>query len=279
MASPITPETRCWRKGWRCRYAIPDSRSQSLLADIPIPTGPWRAVVNGPNAFANECFLDELAAALQPRPLRVSDGAAAREQPLAAAGRAGRRQGRVGRAAAGRARARHRLPHLPTRPRWRWSLRCRCGMARCGCTRSYAQSTAALVIHPGHGRAADGSGVSCGLLSLKAEITFEQGRAQQSNFKDYPLLRIGEMPEVEVAYRAEHARAAGRGRDGRAADRAGGGQRAIRRHRQAYLAHPNTGQGFIGNGERHKGLQVISLNFVSWCLGGYLEAIGPSSCA
>ena len=34
--------------------------------------------------------------------------------------------------------------------------------------------------------------------ALKGEITIAQGRVQQSNFHDYPLLRIDEMPQVEV---------------------------------------------------------------------------------
>jgi isoquinoline 1-oxidoreductase beta subunit len=34
--------------------------------------------------------------------------------------------------------------------------------------------------------------------ALKASITIEAGRTQQSNFHDYPLLRIDEMPVVEV---------------------------------------------------------------------------------
>ena len=34
--------------------------------------------------------------------------------------------------------------------------------------------------------------------ALKSSITIENGRVQQSNFHDYPLLRIDEMPEVEV---------------------------------------------------------------------------------
>ena len=30
------------------------------------------------------------------------------------------------------------------------------------------------------------------------EITYKQGRVQQSNFYDYPILQMSEMPEVEV---------------------------------------------------------------------------------
>jgi isoquinoline 1-oxidoreductase beta subunit len=33
--------------------------------------------------------------------------------------------------------------------------------------------------------------------ALYGEITFKKGRVQQSNFDDYPLLRIDEMPVVE----------------------------------------------------------------------------------
>ncbi len=34
--------------------------------------------------------------------------------------------------------------------------------------------------------------------ALHGELTFKDGRVQQSNFHDYPLLRLNEMPEVEV---------------------------------------------------------------------------------
>jgi CO/xanthine dehydrogenase Mo-binding subunit len=36
--------------------------------------------------------------------------------------------------------------------------------------------------------------------ALKAEITIDEGRVVQGNFNDYPLLRIDEMPEIEVHY-------------------------------------------------------------------------------
>src|SRR5581483_12274272 len=51
-------------EGLNVAYQITDRQVQSLLADVPIPTGPWRAVVYAPNAFASECFFDEVAAAL-----------------------------------------------------------------------------------------------------------------------------------------------------------------------------------------------------------------------
>lgn len=49
-------------------YTIAGQRTQALVADIDLPTGPWRAVFRGPNVFANECFLDEVATALQQDP-------------------------------------------------------------------------------------------------------------------------------------------------------------------------------------------------------------------
>jgi len=42
-------------------------------------------------------------------------------------------------------------------------------------------------------------GIVFGLsAALFGEITFEKGRVQQSNFHDYPMLRMHEMPEVDV---------------------------------------------------------------------------------
>jgi isoquinoline 1-oxidoreductase subunit beta len=43
------------------------------------------------------------------------------------------------------------------------------------------------------------SGIAFGLTAaLKAQTTLKDGRVQESNFHDYPLLRMDEMPQVEV---------------------------------------------------------------------------------
>jgi isoquinoline 1-oxidoreductase beta subunit len=54
-------------------------------------------------------------------------------------------------------------------------------------------------VNPAGVRAQVEGPVAYGLsAALHGELTFKDGRVQQSNFHDYPLLRLNEMPEVEV---------------------------------------------------------------------------------
>jgi isoquinoline 1-oxidoreductase beta subunit len=58
-------------------------------------------------------------------------------------------------------------------------------------------------------------GIAFGLTAaLKAEATLKNGRIQQSNFHDYPILRIDEMPLVEVYILPSDAHATGIGEMG-----------------------------------------------------------------
>jgi isoquinoline 1-oxidoreductase beta subunit len=55
------------------------------------------------------------------------------------------------------------------------------------------------VINPDNVAAQVEGGIAFGLTAtLKAEATLKDGRIQQSNFHDYPILQINEMPLVEV---------------------------------------------------------------------------------
>src|SRR5438132_1065159 len=46
------------------------------------------------------------------------------------------------------------------------------------------------------------------------ELTFEQGRIQQSNFHDYPMLRINDTPEIEVHIVKNNEKSGGIGEPG-----------------------------------------------------------------
>ncbi len=55
------------------------------------------------------------------------------------------------------------------------------------------------VVNPDAVRAQMEGGIVFGLTAaLYGEITFENGRVKQRNFHDYPMLRMQEMPQVEV---------------------------------------------------------------------------------
>ena len=73
------------------------------------------------------------------------------------------------------------------------------------------------VVHPDAVKAQMESGVIWGLSSaMHEEITIKNGRVVQSNFSDYPVLRLAQDAEDRVHHRA-HRRILGRRR--RAADR------------------------------------------------------------
>jgi isoquinoline 1-oxidoreductase beta subunit len=55
------------------------------------------------------------------------------------------------------------------------------------------------LINPDNVAAQMEGGIVFGLTAaLKAEATLKDGRIQQSNFHDYPILRMDEMPVIEV---------------------------------------------------------------------------------
>jgi isoquinoline 1-oxidoreductase beta subunit len=75
-------------------------------------------------------------------------------------------------------------------------------------------------------------------LALYGKITAKNGAIEQANFDSYPLLRIFEAPRTHIELVAEPGAARGRGRAGRAADRAGARQRDLRAHRKRLREMP-----------------------------------------
>jgi isoquinoline 1-oxidoreductase subunit beta len=179
-------------------YAIPNVLVSWARDDAAVPVGFWRSVGSSQNAYITECFLDELAAAAKKDPL---------EYRLALLADHPRHKAVLELAAA---KAGWNTP--PARGRFR-------GIAVAESFGSYVAEVAeislgeagvrvhrvvcavdcGIVINPDTVAAQMESGIVFGLTAaLKGEITIANGRVQQANFNDYPLLRMDEMPAVEV---------------------------------------------------------------------------------
>jgi len=181
-------------------YAFPNVFVDQLAADLPaIPLGFWRSVGASQNAFVVESFVDELAGAAgrdpyefrrellqaKPRHLRTLELAASKAgwgTPLPP----------------GRARGIAIAEWEPTT----CAEVAEVSVAPDGTVRVHRVVCAVdcgQVVNPDTIEAQMQGGVVFGLsAALYGEITVENGRVKQSNFTDYQVLRIPEMPVVEV---------------------------------------------------------------------------------
>jgi isoquinoline 1-oxidoreductase beta subunit len=180
-------------------YSIANLQVEYIYKDLGIPVGFWRSVGASQNAFITESFIDEVAAAAKKDPFEF------RRDLL---GKAARHKG-VLELAAEKGNWGKPLPQGRFR-----------GIAVAFSYGSYAAEVAEVSIQK------DGKvrvhrvvcAIDCGIFvnpdTVKAQvegsivwgltaalygaITIDKGRVQQSNFHDYPMLRINEMPTVEV---------------------------------------------------------------------------------
>jgi isoquinoline 1-oxidoreductase beta subunit len=179
-------------------YTIPNVLVEGHNPALGIPTGFWRSVGSSQNAFFSECFVDELAAAAGKDPFEF------RRDLLQNAPR----HKRVLETAAERAGWGTPLPEGRGR-----------GIAVAESFGSFVAQVAEVSMNDGVPRvhrvvvaidcgpivnpdiiaAQMESGVVFGLTAaLYGEIAIEGGRAVQANFDTYQMLRLQEMPVVEV---------------------------------------------------------------------------------
>ena len=181
-------------------YAIPNILVDYRVTDAGIPIGFWRSVGASQNGFFLESFVDELAAASgkdpyefrrhlltnSPRHLQALETAARSARwgtPLAA----GRFRGIALVSAYFGYVAQVIEISIDRNARTLKVHKVVCALD-CG-----------LIVNPASIDAQVKSCIVYGLTAaLNGEITIAGGRVQQSNFHDYRMLRINEMPEVEV---------------------------------------------------------------------------------
>jgi len=181
-------------------YDIPNFQVEYVRAEPPaVPTGFWRGVGPNNNVFATECFMDELARKAGVDPIAFRIGMLDKTPRLKAV-----------------------LRLVAEKSGWGQPLPPRTGRGVCA-QPSFGSFIATVVeaevdergeVHLRRVTSAVDTGIAVnpdtiaaqlqgGLIfgltaALWGEITIERGRVRQSNFNDYRMLRIDEVPKIDV---------------------------------------------------------------------------------
>ena len=181
-------------------YDIPNLQVQYVRAEPPaVPTGFWRGVGPNNNVFAVECFIDELARKAGKDPVDFRRGMLGKNPRLKAA-----------------------LDLVAEKSGWGQPLPARVGRG-VSIQPSFGSFIATVVeaevdekgeVHLRRVTSAVDTGIAVnpdtiaaqlqgGLIfgltaALYGEVTIDKGRVQQSNFNDYRMLRIDQVPSIEV---------------------------------------------------------------------------------
>ncbi|HEX5632984.1 MAG TPA: molybdopterin cofactor-binding domain-containing protein, partial [Gemmatimonadales bacterium] len=179
-------------------YAIPNVRVDYRKADLGIPVGFWRSVGNSQNGFVVECFLDELAGLAGADPVEFRRGLLANQPRLRGAlDLAAEKAGWGTPLPAGRARGVAAVSSFGSHAAQVAEVSVESGVVRVH--RVVCAIDCGQVVNPDIVAAQMEGAIAYGLTAaLKGEITLEKGRVKQSNFFDYPILRMDEMPVVET---------------------------------------------------------------------------------
>src|SRR6266481_3371137 len=181
-------------------YDIPNIHVEYVRAEPPaVPTGFWRGVGPNNNVFATECFMDELAKKAGKDPIAFRRDMLEKTPRLKAA-----------------------LDLVAEKSGWGQPLPARAGrgvsvqpsfgsfiatvveaevddQGEVRLRRITSAVDTGIAVNPDTIAAQLEGGLIFGLTAaLFGEITIDKGRVQQSNFNDYRMLRINEVPNIDV---------------------------------------------------------------------------------
>jgi len=196
-------------------YEIPNLKTAVVRADFHVPLAAWRSVISATTAFAHECFIDELAYKAKQEPFDFRLSMLSKPSDTK----------RV-------------LEKLRTFSKWDTQLPK--GRARgvavweffaglCGhvvevtynndksikIDKVYAVIDLGEVVNPDNVKNQIEGAILMALGAVvKTGITMKDGKVMQHNFYDSPLIRINEVPEIEVSILADGGRIKGVGEPG-----------------------------------------------------------------
>lgn len=196
-------------------YVLPSLRVEYHPTKLAVPPLWWRSVGHSHNAFVKESFVDELAALGGKDPLEVRRRMLAKApRDLAVLELAAEKAGWGKSLPAGRARglAAHasfesfnaQVAEVSVEKDGRVRVHRIVSAMDCG-----------TYVNPGIIEAQVQGAAIFGLTAaLYGELTFAGGRVQQSNFHDYPMVRMNDAPEVEVHIVKNNEKSGGIGEPG-----------------------------------------------------------------
>jgi isoquinoline 1-oxidoreductase subunit beta len=178
-------------------YAIPNFQVDWRRADTGIPTTYWRAVGYTQNTFFAESFLDELAAAGGRDPVELRMRLLAKSPRLAEVLKRATEKADWGKAPAGHSQGVaivNNVGSFTAQVAEVSVVKGRLKVHRVVCAVDCGH-----VVNPAIVTQQIESGIVYGLsAALKGAITIEHGRVQQGNFDKYDVMRIDEMPQIDV---------------------------------------------------------------------------------
>jgi isoquinoline 1-oxidoreductase beta subunit len=180
-------------------YDIPNIYVDYCPVKTPVPLGWWRSVYASQTCFANETFLDELARAAGRDPVELRrELLAGSPRHLAVLNLAAERAGWGSPLPAGRGRG------IAIHKFFSDAIVAEVAEVTLGdqgirVDRVVCAVDCGFALNPDVVAAQMEGGIVYALsAALNGAITLEGGRVKQSNFHDYPVLRLREMPRVDV---------------------------------------------------------------------------------
>jgi isoquinoline 1-oxidoreductase beta subunit len=192
-------------------YTI-DNEAENRDAAHPVPTGPWRSVLNSQHGFFKESFVDELAHAAGKDPFQFRRDLMTDQPRFRAALERAAEMARWGEplpAGEGRGIAiaesfgsivAH-VAHVAVSPAGRLRVLEICSAVDCGDIVNLDTATAQIE-----------GGIIFGLsAAMLGEITIKDGRVVERNFRDHQVIRLADAPRISVQFVRSDAHLGGLG--------------------------------------------------------------------
>jgi isoquinoline 1-oxidoreductase subunit beta len=178
-------------------YEIPATRHDLVIHDAGVRVGYWRAVSHNMNAFANESFIDECAAAAGQDPVRYRLSLLTNQPRFANVLKMAAEKSGWGTPAAGRSRGIALMEGYDTYMAQVAEVSMQGGVPVVHKVTVVADL--GRMVNPDTVEAQIQSSIVFGLTAaLYGEITLDNGRVQQTNFDSYRMLRMNETPTIDI---------------------------------------------------------------------------------